>query len=500
LAAGLRSLPKVSGAFAQTQAAWRFYHNPRISLLQLAQPLRQAARCALEEERSEQPEHASEYAPDHAPEYASEYAPGHAPEHAPAHVLVVHDWSKLHYKTHASKTDRTSLSQSQDWGYELQTALLISARDGRPIAPVAQTLRSAAGLHSSFQLGVQPGGAPLDGLDPLMQSAEDLATEQSAMEQSAMEQSATEQSATEQSATEQSATERPVVHIIDAQADSVAHYRRWHAAGRLFLVRADAQPRVRHEGVRLRLEAVAELLARRGEFVTAREVRYQGRRAWQQVAQTSVVLDRPARPQRPQRPQRPKSQPGPRKNVPGPPLTLRLVVSRVFDAAGTLLAQWLLLTNLPGEGPTGEGPTGEGPTGVSAAQVALWYYWRWQIESYFKLLKTAGHCLEQWQQTSAEAVFRRLLIAGMACVVVWQLARAEGPAAEDVRQVLVHLSGRQMKHQMKHKVPFTEPALLAGLWTLLTTLSVLEQYDVETLRQLAQSIRPTSHSSPKHDV
>ena len=54
--------------------------------------------------------------------------------------------------------------------------------------------------------------------------------------------------------------------------------------------------------------------------------------------------------------------------MPGKPLPLRLIVSRIFAADGTLLAQWLLLTNLPAD--------------VSAATVALWYYWRWRIESY----------------------------------------------------------------------------------------------------------------------
>jgi hypothetical protein len=34
--------------------------------------------------------------------------------------------------------------------------------------------------------------------------------------------------------------------------------------------------------------------------------------------------------------------------------------------------------------------------------VALWHYWRWRIESYFKLLKSAGLQLEEWQQATAE--------------------------------------------------------------------------------------------------
>src|SRR4051794_23747056 len=72
----------------------------------------------------------------------------------------------------------------------------------------------------------------------------------------------------------------------------------------------------------------------------------------------------------------------PRPLVRGPALDLRLVVSEVRDTNGALLATWLLLTNLPGS--------------VPAERVALWYYWRWRVESYFKLLKGAGLQVEHW--------------------------------------------------------------------------------------------------------
>jgi hypothetical protein len=54
----------------------------------------------------------------------------------------------------------------------------------------------------------------------------------------------------------------------------------------------------------------------------------------------------------------------------------------------------------------------------------LWYYWRWRIECYHKLLKSAGQRVEQWQQESAAAVARRLAVSAMSAVVVWHLARA----------------------------------------------------------------------------
>ena len=28
---------------------------------------------------------------------------------------------------------------------------------------------------------------------------------------------------------------------------------------------------------------------------------------------------------------------------------------------------------------------------IDASTIALWYYWRWKIETFFKLMKSAGH-------------------------------------------------------------------------------------------------------------
>src|SRR5690606_6428536 len=114
---------------------------------------------------------------------------------------------------------------------------------------------------------------------------------------------------------------------------------------------------------------------------------------------------------------------------------------------------------------------------VNAARLALWYYWRWQVEGYFKLLKSCGLQLESWQQQSAPAIMRRLLVASMACVTVWRLNRSKRPQAEQVRKLLVRLSGRQMKANVTHTIP----ALLAGLQLLLRMLTALENYTLEEL-------------------
>jgi hypothetical protein len=90
-----------------------------------------------------------------------------------------------------------------------------------------------------------------------------------------------------------------------------------------------------------------------------------------------------------------------RKCISGPPLSLRLIVSEVRDDQGKVLARWLLLTNLPAS--------------VDTQTIALWYYWRWRIESYHKLLKGAGQQIEQWQQETPEAFARPRLPQSRTC-------------------------------------------------------------------------------------
>ena len=151
-------------------------------------------------------------------------------------------------------------------------------------------------------------------------------------------------------------------------------------------------------------------------------------------------------------------------------MPLRYIVVQLRDFQGKVLAEWMLLTNAP--------------TRVSAEYLARCYYWRWRIESYFKLLKSHGQQMEQWQQETGPAIARRLLIASMACVVVWQLQADETPEATELKRIMIRLSGRQMKRNKPH----TAPALLAGLWVLLSMLALLEHYDLDALRHLAAKV------------
>src|SRR5262249_39554370 len=141
-------------------------------------------------------------------------------------------------------------------------------------------------------------------------------------------------------AVEARAWRKRAVHIVDAEAESVAHFRHWSEQGYLYLVRADARNTVQHEGKTRSLKDVGKRLASR--FQRTREVQYHGKTAQQFVAETSVTIVRPAQLQR-QNEHGKKT----RTYLPGPALKLRLIVTEVRDENGAVLSTWYLLTNAP---------------------------------------------------------------------------------------------------------------------------------------------------------
>jgi hypothetical protein len=267
----------------------------------------------------------------------------------------------------------------------------------------------------------------------------------------------------------------PPVFVLDAQADSVDHFRRWDRRGWLFLVRADGERLARlgdKGGEELSHSAIAARLQQQGAFRRVREVPYDGKQVGQYVAEQAVVLDRPACWDRKVDGRRVQ------RKIKGKALLLRLVVTELRDAEGEVLERWYLLTNAPAE--------------VEAATVALWYYWRWQIESFFKLLKSAGQQVEHWQQENGRFILKRLLIASMACVLAWRLAHSQAPQAEEARRTVMRLSGRQVEHGKE----YTLEGLLAGLWVLLAMADVLEETSASRLRDLARFVLGGSCEPP----
>jgi hypothetical protein len=411
---GLSALPGTARAFAATRAMCRFLNHEDIPFHALIEPAQDAIRSTLAER------------------------PGRF-------ALVVHDWCMFNFHAHTSKRDRYVRSHDTDLGYELGTALVVDAADGRPLGPMEFRLRTAEGMPATRVGGASLTPGHIDELDDVMAAARVWGLG------------------------------RTPIHVIDREADSVGHYRRWQAAGHRFVVRADCKRLVLHEDRECKLGAVVARLggsfidvldtAGRPEVVTIRAGTGRVR-----VAEAAVVLHRPARHNTGE-----KTAGGSKKQVevPGPPLPLRLVVTRVVDEVGTVLAEWWLLTNVAG-------------ADAAAATIGRWYAWRWAIESYHKLLKSAGMNAEAWQQESGAAFLRRLCVASMACLTVWHLQRDESPAAARLRVILIRLSGRQMKHRIES----TAPALLAGLERLLAIDDLMQAENLDEVLALARRQLP----------
>jgi hypothetical protein len=229
LAHGIHSVNQASKAFAATQAAYRFFHNPHITMRDLAAPL-------LEHLQQQVPQVCDNY------------------------VLVIHDWSQLMYTKHSHKSACKNLYHDRPEGYELQSALGISDRDGLPIAPVALSLRTSVGVYCSRYSQVRPEKTELDELDGVMRFIE------------------------------QQRLTLPAIHIIDAQADSVMHYREWNEVPNCsYLVRA-VDRYVQYQGVEHKCSAMQSILQESGRFKQVCDVSYKGKAAVQYVAEAPVRL------------------------------------------------------------------------------------------------------------------------------------------------------------------------------------------------------------------
>ena len=376
------------------QKLWRFCTNPRVREPDLIEPLHAAIRQQAAA--------------------------------TPGVLLAVHDWSTLSFGRHPSKADRATLTHARDLGYDLATVLIVRGDTGEPVAPAAVTLCTADAVYSTCATPSPPGTPHIDQILPAMQQVHACGFGPE------------------------------VVHVIDREADSAAHWRRWSAEGHLAVVRADDR-QVRCQDQPTTLRAVAAGLHRDGQMHEAGAVSYRGRPGRLLVAEAAVVLHRPG-----------TRNVGRKKQViPGEPLPLRLVVAEVRDRQDRVLARWLLLSNVP-------------PRLGDAATVARWYYYRWRIEGLHKLLKTAGWQVEGWQQRDGQRVLKKLLLALAACVSLWALQRRHDTQSQAFQALLMQLGGRQTKPGR----PVTTSGMLAGLWVLQSALGPLARHGPETLQAM----------------
>jgi hypothetical protein len=348
------------------------------------------------------------------------------------YVLCIHDQSPLHYTHHHAKKDRLVMYSKDDLGYDMASTVVLSDRNGQPLGVPYLALAAQDGVHSTRRAQPLPRRPWMDEINRTMGY---LAQQGFAFEQ---------------------------VHIIDREGDKLLQMRRFARCGHTVLIRANDVRRVTHDGESRLLSEVEATLTK--EFRYARPVRYQGKKAQQYVTETTVTLTQPAN--------RVRQRDGQttRRKIAGAPLALRFVLVQVREEDGRVLATWRLWTNLPAS--------------VDAATIALWYYWRWRIESFHKLLKSAGQAVEHWQQTTVERIARRLLLAVQACVIVWALQARDDAEAQGLRTLLVRFSG----HSHPAGAAATAPALLAGCWNLLAIIDALDDFSIHELRASAASL------------
>ena len=162
----------------------------------------------------------------------------------------------MKYPGHARKTDQTRLSHRKDRGYELTSLLLVDGRNGDPVA-LERAQQAARTSYSTRQPTPKGKTFRIDAVLPSMQAVAGLELG------------------------------KTLVHVIDREADALAQYRDWQAAGQYFLVRAKGGRKVRWRGQERSLADVAGQLPLR----RCRAVTYRGQTAVQRVAETAVVLD-----------------------------------------------------------------------------------------------------------------------------------------------------------------------------------------------------------------
>jgi hypothetical protein len=407
---GINLLIQTEG-MSQVQASYRFYNNENVDFSSLNSPI---IKDGLEEIEKQ----------------CDEY------------VLNAYDWSHLDYKHHHEKEGRVGKKKKtgQQLGYDHQSSLTISDKTGEPIAPLAQNLKIDKQILSTYNENIDMN---LTHLEELVQRTRWI--------RNSFE------------------INKKIVDIIDREGDSVALMREYELNKWYYLIRAKRNHTVYIEKLDkdIKQGELADSLPK-GKFVKSIEYQAKGKKREEvkiYVNEIDIELRRDAT-------KNVINEKGKKitKKTAGEHIKARLIVERLINKEGEVVAQWILLSNLSKD--------------VPSQKVATWYYYRWKIESYFKLLKSAGFNLEKWQQQKPQAIFRRLLICSQACVLLWKLQQSNEKNAETIKKFLAKISGRLMAWGKD----YTAPALLAGLWNFISMMDILTVYDVDELFKMRDEL------------
>ncbi len=353
-------------------------------------------------------------------------------------VLAMTDWSHVDYKHHSSKKELTSEKRKTGVkkGLDLQTTLAVSDATGEPIAPIAHNLRSDKKFYSTYDENIKLGTTHL----------EELAHRAKWIQENLQ-------------------TDKQIVHIVDRESDSVAFMRDLIKINELFLLRVKNSSKVYYpkEEIDIKQGELADKLSLGKEI---KSIKYKNKKVKIYVNECDIEIRRDATKFITNKDGRKKLQ-----KTAGETVKARFVVERLVDENQKVVAQWLLVTNILDKSVTKE-------------TLATWYYYRWKIESYFKLLKSSGFNMEEWQQREPIALFRRLLVVSYSCVLVWKIANDNSKNGKKIREFLVLLSGRLIERGKE----FTHPALLAGLENYIQMLDLLSMFSRDDLLNMKREL------------
>jgi hypothetical protein len=358
-------------------------------------------------------------------------------------VLVAHDYSWLDFKNHNSKEDLILRNKKGNAkGYDLHSSLVIDPNSGNPLAPIAMNLQTSKKIYSSYTKDLD---ITLTHLQELSKRCNYIDLE-----------------------IKKTNKDKKAIHIIDREADSVLFMRELQEENSLFLIRVKDNAKVywNDKGIDIKQK---DLLKELDFGKEVGNIKYHKKQARLFVNECDITITRDYT-------KMTTDENGKKKliKIPGKPVKARFIVSRVVNRNNKVLATWMLITNVDKQK-------------VDTKSIATWYYYRWNIESYFKLLKTTGFNLEKWQQEKPLALFKRLIVVAYAIVLVFKLANSNDENAKKIREFLVKLSGKLMQRG----VEYTLPALLTGLWVFLRLMDILNTFSIgelSTLKNQAQDI------------
>jgi hypothetical protein len=352
------------------------------------------------------------------------------------YILCMSDWSHIDYLKHSSKKELTTKSNGggkKQIGYELQTTLAVY-ENGQIIAPIVHNLKTDQQLISSYDENLHKDLDHVDEFKKRIYWIKEKFNEESKK-----------------------------VHIIDREGDVAGLYRELTKANERFVIRGKSQVNIYNlEDQQVWKQGeLAKNMERGNKF---KSIKYHNQNVDIYVNETDIEIRR----------DNTKKITIDGKTVSkresGEPIKARLVVSKLINKNNELLATWILIANLE--------------ENVSKEQIAEWYYHRWKIESFFKILKSAGFEMESWQERDPMAIFRKLMVVSLALVFVWKLERDTTKEAEKLRLFLVQLSGRIISRGKT----YTLPALLAGLWHFLLMLDTLEKTDITDIMSMQSQL------------